>query len=184
LGIHKKIFRDHLGEFVYGAIDGTVTTFAVVAGAVGADLSSRVIIILGLANLIADGFAMSVGSFLSTKTSRQQSSDRGEQKTTQQIKQDRIRAINGAVATFISFVIVGFVPITVYMVDYLAKLPVSLFGVSIVLTSGAFVFIGAVKSRVTRTNMLTSVAETLLLGTAAALIAYFIGDVLANSFAE
>jgi VIT1/CCC1 family predicted Fe2+/Mn2+ transporter len=58
----------YLGEFVYGGIDGCVTTFAVVAGAVGAGLDSAIIIILGFANLLADGFAMSIGAYLSTKT--------------------------------------------------------------------------------------------------------------------
>ncbi len=68
--IFKK-FQDYLGEFVYGGIDGSVTTFAVVAGSAGAGLESSIIIILGFANLIADGFAMSVGSFLSTKSEKQ-----------------------------------------------------------------------------------------------------------------
>jgi VIT1/CCC1 family predicted Fe2+/Mn2+ transporter len=61
-------YQDYLGEFVYGGIDGSVTTFAVVAGSVGAGLDSAVIIILGFANLLADGFAMSVGAYLSTKS--------------------------------------------------------------------------------------------------------------------
>lgn len=60
----------YLGEFVYGGIDGCVTTFAVVAGSVGAGLESSVIIILGFANLLADGFAMSVGAFLSARSVR------------------------------------------------------------------------------------------------------------------
>lgn len=59
---------EYLSEFVYGGIDGSVTTFAVVAGSVGAGLDNRVIIILGLANLLADGFAMSVGGYLSAKS--------------------------------------------------------------------------------------------------------------------
>jgi len=63
-----KKWQDFIGEFVYGGIDGSVTTFAVVAGAVGAKLDASVIIILGFANLIADGFAMSVGSYLSNKS--------------------------------------------------------------------------------------------------------------------
>jgi VIT1/CCC1 family predicted Fe2+/Mn2+ transporter len=66
-----KKFQDYLGEFVYGGIDGSVTTFAVVAGSAGAGLESSIISILGFANLIADGFAMSVGSFLSTKSEKQ-----------------------------------------------------------------------------------------------------------------
>lgn len=63
--------QDFIGEFVYGGIDGSVTTFAVVAGSAGAGLDSSVIIILGFANLIADGFAMSVGSYLSTKSEQE-----------------------------------------------------------------------------------------------------------------
>ena len=58
--------KAYLAEFVYGAIDGSVTTFAVVAGASGANLDSSVVLILGFANLLADGFAMSVGNYLST----------------------------------------------------------------------------------------------------------------------
>jgi vacuolar iron transporter family protein len=61
-------FQDYLGEFVYGGIDGSVTTFAVVAGAAGADLSSAIVLILGFANIFADGFAMSIGAYLSTRS--------------------------------------------------------------------------------------------------------------------
>jgi VIT1/CCC1 family predicted Fe2+/Mn2+ transporter len=53
----------YLREFVYGAVDGTVTTFAVVSGVAGAGLSSGVVIVLGLANLLADGFSMAVSAF-------------------------------------------------------------------------------------------------------------------------
>lgn len=63
-----KGVQQYLPEFVYGGIDGCVTTFAVVAGSVGANLDISVIVILGLANLLADGFAMSVGAFLSAKS--------------------------------------------------------------------------------------------------------------------
>lgn len=63
-------FQEYIGEFVYGGIDGSVTTFAVVAGATGGGLDSSVVIILGFANLIADGFSMSVGSYLSTKSEK------------------------------------------------------------------------------------------------------------------
>ena len=59
--------KDYVAEFVYGGIDGAITTFAVVAGASGANLSLSVVIILGIANLIADGFSMSVGNYFSTK---------------------------------------------------------------------------------------------------------------------
>ncbi len=59
---------NYLRDWVYGGIDGTVTTFAIVAGVVGADLGARVILILGLANLLADGFSMAAGNYSGTKT--------------------------------------------------------------------------------------------------------------------
>ena len=67
---HKESEGQYLGEFVYGAIDGTVTTFAVVSGATGASLSPIVVIILGFANLLADGFSMACGNFLSERSQR------------------------------------------------------------------------------------------------------------------
>lgn len=59
--------RGVLRDSVYGAIDGTVTTFAIVAGVAGAGLSPFVIVALGLANVLADGFSMAAASYLGTK---------------------------------------------------------------------------------------------------------------------
>lgn len=62
----------YLRDFIYGAIDGAVTTFAVVAGVEGASLSPSVVLILGGANLLADGFSMAVSNFLGLRAQRQQ----------------------------------------------------------------------------------------------------------------
>ena len=62
--------HSYLGDFILGAIDGAVTTFAVVAGAAGADLSRGTLLIMGAANLLADGFSMAVGNYLSTQSNR------------------------------------------------------------------------------------------------------------------
>lgn len=61
----------YLRDFIYGAIDGTITTFAVVSGVAGAGLESGVIIILGMANLLGDGFSMAAGNFLGIRAERQ-----------------------------------------------------------------------------------------------------------------
>jgi VIT1/CCC1 family predicted Fe2+/Mn2+ transporter len=58
----------YLRDWVYGGIDGTVTTFAITAGVVGADLSAGVVVVLGIANLLADGFSMAAANYSSTKT--------------------------------------------------------------------------------------------------------------------
>jgi VIT1/CCC1 family predicted Fe2+/Mn2+ transporter len=59
-------------DFVYGGIDGAVTTFAVVAGVAGAHLSVPTILILGFANLFADGFSMASGKYSSDKAEIEQ----------------------------------------------------------------------------------------------------------------
>ena len=58
----------YLRDLVYGAVDGTVTTFAVVAGVAGAALDSTVVLILGVANLVADGFSMAVSNYLGIRS--------------------------------------------------------------------------------------------------------------------
>jgi VIT1/CCC1 family predicted Fe2+/Mn2+ transporter len=68
---HRTGSGAYIGEGVYGALDGIVTTFAVVAGVAGAKLPSHVVLILGFANLIGDGLSMGVGSYLSTKSKRE-----------------------------------------------------------------------------------------------------------------
>jgi VIT1/CCC1 family predicted Fe2+/Mn2+ transporter len=68
---HTGAGSQYIGEFVYGGLDGIITTFAVVSGVVGANLSPSIILVLGLANLLADGFSMATGSFLSTRSERE-----------------------------------------------------------------------------------------------------------------
>jgi VIT1/CCC1 family predicted Fe2+/Mn2+ transporter len=232
-GEHSLIqrFQDYLGEFVYGGIDGSVTTFAVVAGAAGASLESSIIIILGFANLLADGFAMSVGSFLSTKSEKQNYEkhkaieywevDHLPEKEREEIREiyeakgfegellekvvDTITADNdrwvdvmmkeelemaeetksplamGSV-TFMSFLLFGFVPLIIYVIDYSSPLNESsilggdLFVISSILTALCFMIIGWLKSMVTNTSKIRGIIETLILGGAAATLSYFVGD--------
>jgi VIT1/CCC1 family predicted Fe2+/Mn2+ transporter len=220
-------YQNFLGEFVYGGIDGSVTTFAVVAGAAGAELSSGVVLILGFANLLADGFAMSVGAYLSTR-SEQQNFDKhraieywevdnipemereeireiyrekgfeGEllEQVVQVITADRDRWVDtmmkeelsmmkdkrspikiGAV-TFGSFVLVGLVPMVVYVWDYLFGFENDLFVSASILTSFAFLGVGFLKTYVTQTNRWKGMLETLVLGAIAAGVAYWVCDFL------
>lgn len=69
----KKLFNEaYLGEFVYGGIDGIITTFAVVAAVAGAGLSAGVVLVLGVANLISDAISMGVSAYLAEKSEREQ----------------------------------------------------------------------------------------------------------------
>ena len=66
--LHQRFGGTYIRDLVYGANDGIITTFAVVAGVAGASLSSLVVLILGFANLLADGLAMALGNYLGTKS--------------------------------------------------------------------------------------------------------------------
>jgi vacuolar iron transporter family protein len=91
----------YLGDAVLGGIDGCVTTFAVVAGAVGAGFSGLVIVVLGYANLLADGFSMAVSNYQGTKSQRQQVEEarRGEERQIEEIpegEREEVRQIFAA----------------------------------------------------------------------------------------
>ncbi len=60
--------HSYLRDWIYGGIDGAVTTFAIVCGVMGAKLGAKPVLILGVANLIADGFSMAASNYLGTRT--------------------------------------------------------------------------------------------------------------------
>ncbi|MGZ8867909.1 MAG: VIT1/CCC1 transporter family protein [Thermoanaerobaculia bacterium] len=62
----------YLRDWVYGGIDGSVTTFAIVSGVIGANLAPSIVLILGAANLFADGFSMAASNYSATRTERQE----------------------------------------------------------------------------------------------------------------
>ena len=225
-GLFKR-FEKYLGEFVYGGIDGCVTTFAVVAGSVGAGLDSAIIIILGFANLLADGFAMSVGAYLSTKSeqdnyNKHKQVEYWEVENLPELEKEEIRQIyvakgfKGALleqvvevltrdkevwvntmmkeelemikeerspfwigaTTYMSFILIGVIPLFIYVVDYITPLDKNLFLIASILTAIGFLLIGWLKTYVNQTPILKGILETLVLGGIAAVVAYFVGDFL------
>jgi VIT1/CCC1 family predicted Fe2+/Mn2+ transporter len=187
----KAKFEAYLGEFVYGAIDGTVTTFAVVAAAAGAGLSSPVVIILGIANLIGDGFSMGASSYLSAKSERdlklRQHAEEHAAAGSKHVPHDFSHGetpLSDGLVTFGAFVTVGFIPVLSYVADAVLGLKTegsNLFMISAVLTGVTFVTIGLLKAHVTKTGLLRAATETLLLGAIAAGLAYGLGDLLGNA---
>ena len=234
--IHQesKYFRkiqEYLGEFVYGGIDGAVTTFAVVAGGFGADLDSGIIIILGFANLLADGFSMSVGAFLSAKSNQEnykkhEAIEYWEIENLPDIEREEIVDIYKAkgfkgellekvvdqitsnkdlwvaemmkdelnlmeetkspfkigLATFISFILVGFIPLLVYLWTFFNPSSINVFLWTSILTGIAFVIVGWLKSNVNQTSSIKSISETVALGLLAAVVAFYVGDILEKFF--
>jgi VIT1/CCC1 family predicted Fe2+/Mn2+ transporter len=166
----SDIFSEYFKEVIYGGIDGIVTTFAVVAASVGAGLGSSIIIILGLANLFADGFSMGISAYLAEKSevavSGVESADIHYPKKV-------------GLVTFVSFIIIGFIPVMIYVFDFAFDLGIdNLFGYSLALAAVGFAAIGWLKSYVAKENKLVAVFETLALGAVASGVAYYVGDVL------
>ena len=153
--------RHYFPDLVYGANDGIITTFAVVSGVVGADLSERVILILGFANLVADGFSMGASNFLSRR-SYAEAAERA----------DRPEAARHGAATILGFVTAGTVPLLAYLVP----LPeAQRFPAAIVLTLATLFTVGASRAAITRLGWFRSGIEMLAVGAVAAAAAYGIG---------
>jgi len=183
---------------VYGGFDGIVTTFAIVAGVVGAGLSSSIILILGFANLIADGVSMAVGDYLSTKS--QGEYYRKDAKKISLLMQknkkyktgammddqlelvfDKTRPEKNALVTFFSFLVFGFIPLLVFVLGAIlnTNIPNSFFWASVL--SGISMFIlGFAKSEIAKKNPFRSGIETFLIGGLAAVAAYFVGEILSK----
>jgi VIT1/CCC1 family predicted Fe2+/Mn2+ transporter len=164
-----KLSKKYLPEFVYGSIDGTVTTFAVVAGVLGASLSSTIVLILGFANLFADGFSMAVSNYLSTKSSNDLQNSN--------IKKSK-KPFKTALATFISFIVIGFIPLLSFVLAIFFPIQ-NPFIISIILTALAFLIVGFVKGYITSNkSCILCALETLIIGSGAALIAFLVGYLL------
>lgn len=174
--IYYQKTEKYLGEFVYGGIDGCVTTFAVVAGAVGANLDSSIIIILGFANLLADGFAMSIGAYLSAKTEKDNALKHlHNPEEINKIEKD-FNPLGKSIVTYISFLIIGIFPLIAYVVDYISPIKNYVFLYSSICTGVGFILVGSLKSYINHKAIWKGVAETLLLGVLAALVSYYVGD--------
>ena len=165
--------RKYLPEFVYGSIDGSVTTFAVVAGAIGASLSSQVILILGFANLFADGFSMAISNYLSTKSSNELNIRH------KLLLNHSKNPLKTGLVTFISFLIIGFTPLISFVLAiFFPSLDNSRFLYSCILTGMALLIVGFIKGRIVRKHPLRAALETFIIGGIAAIIAFLIGHLL------
>jgi VIT1/CCC1 family predicted Fe2+/Mn2+ transporter len=222
--------HSYLRDFVYGAIDGAVTTFAVVSGVAGAGLSEGIVIVLGVANLVGDGFSMAASNYLGTRADEQllerarlneereielyPEGERAEireiirakgfegadlDRAVEIITSDRDRwvetmlteelglslqgpsAIRAATMTFAAFVLIGLIPLVAFIVAYLFPGSITQpFLASTLLTGVAFFSVGAIKSQFVEQSWYAAGTETLLVGGAAAGLAYVVGLMLSG----
>jgi VIT1/CCC1 family predicted Fe2+/Mn2+ transporter len=164
-----EIARHYVREWIYGANDGLVTTFAVVAGTAGGGLSPQVVLIAGVANLLADGLSMGVGSYLSIRSYE-------SVRASQALPEEEAHPARHGAATFAAFVAAGALPLLPYALGFD---PVLAFVSAIALTFLAMFVVGALRSLVATTKWWAAGAEMLGLGAAVACVAYYSGAVVA-----
>jgi len=167
-GRARAVIQRYLADLIYGANDGIITTLAIVSGVVGASLPASIILILGFANVVADGFSMGASNYLSKRTTV-----RAEDCPT------RRQAARHGSATFLGFIIAGTMPLLAYMVPGLTA---DRFLIAILLALVALFVVGASRAFFTELPWLRAGAEMLLIGAFAAAVAFGIGALGAHLY--
>ena len=160
--LHEK--AGLLRDAVFSANDGIITTFAIVAGSTGASLSSNIVVILGLVNLLADGISMASGNYLGVKSEIEYEDAAGEH------DHEDESPLRHGIVTFITFSVMGLLPLLPYVFNINPKFQLSALIVGISLFS-----IGASRSKITKKSWLKSGLEMLFVGGLAAVVAYLVG---------
>jgi len=158
--------KNNIKDIVYGANDGIITTFAVIAGITGASLDSKAILIIGFASLFADAFSMASSNYLGTKSEHEVMV-----KGHEDFGPERHHPVGSAVTTFIAFVIAGSIP----MMPYLVIESGDIFRYAILATGVALFLVGSLRTLITGRNFIKSGLEMLFVGGIAAIIAFFVG---------
>lgn len=155
------LVRKYLPDLIYGANDGVVTTLAVISGVVGASLSSTVILVLGFANLLADGFSMGASNVLARRS-----------ETSSAQLPSLLHSARHGLATFLGFVLAGFGPLLAYLlpIDGGVRFETAI-GVALV----TLFSVGASRAMFTNRGAVRAGLEMLIIGSAAAGLAYLIG---------
>ena len=225
---HGATSHQYIGDMVYGGLDGIITTFAVVSGVAGAQLATKIVLILGLANLFADGFSMATGAYLSSKSEQEyyerewareawevehfpegektelyaiyRAQGYSEEDARQLVEihskdperwvrammvdelglmEDEKKPLLSALATLVSFIVAGSVPLLIYLIGLVTPIPTSIeFPMSLALSALALFGLGAAKVLITELNPIRSGVEMLLVGGLAAGVAYAVGALL------
>lgn len=156
----------YLSDFVYGAVDGIITTFAVISGTAGAKLHYSVIIILGVSNVIADGFSMASSRYLSAEAEKEIHGHR------------YLSPSFSAIVTFFSFTFIGLIPILIFILAYFAsyKNINYLYKLCYFITGMLLFLVGIIKGYVLEKKQIwKSGIEVLTIGGFASFLSYIIG---------
>jgi VIT1/CCC1 family predicted Fe2+/Mn2+ transporter len=149
---------------VYGALDGVITTLAIIAGSAGAALEPRIGLILGLANLVADGLSMGASNYLALKSELEQ--------TGSSVAEEM--PWRHGLATFLAFGSVGAVPLLAYLVP--RGMDIGALPIAVGLGCLALGVVGVIRANYVQKTRWRSATEVLVIAAVASGSAYFIGS--------
>jgi VIT1/CCC1 family predicted Fe2+/Mn2+ transporter len=165
--------RHYIRDLVYGANDGIITTFAVVSGVTGGNLSDLAVLVIGAANLAADGVSMGMGNLQAIRADERAREAEG-------LPELEAHPWKHGLATLLAFIVAGAVPLLPFLVPIgSSRRPVT----SAALTFACLFLIGVGRAAVTRERWWKSGIETLLIGVVVAAAAYGAGLLVARAVA-
>ncbi len=153
----------YLRDVIYGALDGVITTLAVVAAVAGAALAPRIAVVLGLANLVADGLSMGASNYLGLKSELEQ---RGESVAHEM-------PLRHGLATFVAFAVAGAIPLSAFVLANGNGLALP---IAAALASVTLFVVGAARARFIARSPWWSGFEMLVVGGLAGVAAYAVGE--------
>src|SRR3989344_1188331 len=168
----NKVTPSALRAAVYGANDGIITTFAVVAGVSGAGLALNVILIMGVANLMADGLSMAASDYLGETSEQFMIRSRDKRRKFPP-------AWHTSIVTFVAFVIAGTLPLIPYILGLLFGVEITHYLLFSSLSTGLALFaVGSARSLFTHRTWWVSGLQMFCIGAFAAVIAFTLGALI------
>jgi VIT1/CCC1 family predicted Fe2+/Mn2+ transporter len=164
----RDIVRHYLSDIIYGGNDGIVTTFAVISGATGAQLSLTAVLIITVVNLLADGFSMAASNFLAIRSNAEAYG----------LARGSIEPGRHALATYASFVAFGSMPLIGYIVH--DTIEVDAFVLSAIVTGMTMFVLGSLRSAVGARRWYFTGLENLVVGAIASIVAFYCGKLMAH----
>ncbi len=152
-----------LSEIIYGGMDGIITTVVLISAAIGSGISNHYIPIIGSASLVGDGFSMGVSRYNSLIESKDSS-----------CKSGKTNAILSGLYTFVSFVLLGVVPLIPFLIFENTRDVMYYF---ITFSILSFAIIGYIKGKGS-SRIFYNIIKTILLGVSAVSLSYFISSKL------
>lgn len=149
-----------LSEFIYGGMDGVITTVAIIGGTLGAQIPSNYALILGASNVLADGFSMGISRYNSLVNVQDKTNSDKSQKS----------PFQSGLLTFIFFVLMGSIPLLPLVIFDHKSIDIMKYYL-LIFAMASFIIIGTIKG-IQNNKLLRSISETLVIGMIGALISF------------